>query len=154
MLCGAKIVPYKLDALQNAQRFESHWLGRRISNLSGTQVITMRPLVYGTFFEQHGNDDDVKTTVYCSPSSSSPFCSKILLFFFSLIFVHFLKAFNACHHHYCAPRAVFPLSFLLFRLQYYSSFPLLFIALLLHITHLFSPFFDPPYFRQPHLCCL
>jgi len=154
MLCGAKIIPYKLDAFQIAQRFESHWLSRRISNLSGTQVITMRPVVYGTLFEQNRNDDDVKKTVYCSPSSSPPFSSKILLFFFFIFFVHFLKAFNACHHHYCAPNVVFPLSFLLFRLQCYSSFHLLFIALLLRITHLFSPFFNQPYFYQPHLSCL
>jgi len=157
MLCGANISPYKVrtDALQIALRFESHWFSRRISNLSGTQqVITMRRLVCGTLFEQHRNDDDVKTTVYFSPFSSSPFSSKIILFFFFLIFVHFLKGFNACHHHHCAPRAVCPLSFLLFRLQCYSSFPLLFIAFLPHITHLFSPFFNPPYFYQPRLCCL
>jgi len=114
MLRDAKNIPYKLDALQTAQRFKSHWLNRGGSNLSGTQVITTRSVLYGTLFwttREWRRRTEQQFILF--PSSSFPLSSKILLFFFFFIFVHCLKTFIASHYHYCSPHAVFPVLFLL-----------------------------------------
>jgi len=93
--------------------------------------------------EQHKNDDDVKKYSLFFPP-----------FLFLLHFRPLLKNLQCLS------------SSLLFSTRSFSTFipflstlmlfvfPLLFSPLLLHINHLFSPSFNPPYFYRPLLCCL